>query len=290
MPFESQPAHFPPPPPGFQATGLALRAGGLRLVHGGQGPPLIMVHGLGGSSEDFFNLAPLMATRHTVLIPDLPGFGGSAKPDQAPYTMNWFLEVLQEMCARLGLDRAAWLGHSMGGLLTLLLAARLPRLTERVIAVCPAGGHRRPRLLWRLLQALLVGRDHRLRVRWPYPLLFYVPLVVFAEWSPRSRDFSRRFIRRWQGPQGPALERALVRAALSLFQSPIWAEVGRIQCPVLMVTGRRDLVIPGGHTRRLAACLPPDRRVLELPCGHMAPYTHAGPISRAALDFCRRGG
>ncbi len=275
---------FLPPPPGFEVSRLSLGKGNIRLVHGGQGPPLILIHGLGGSSEDFFSAAPLLARERTVLIPDLPGFGDSEKPD-APYTMDWFLDVLQEMHGIWGLGPAAWLGHSMGGLLCLLLAARNPHLAERVIAACPAGGHDKLLVRWRLLRTVLLGKHGMLRIRWAQPLRLYFPLVLFNEWSPLVREFSQRFIRRWHGPQGRMLERSFTRSALSIFETPIWPEIGYIACPALMITGRHDRIIPRSQTQRLARHLPQGRHLMEFTGGHMLPYTHDDELCRAALDF-----
>ena len=275
------------PPPGFQVSRLPLGPGNMRLVHGGQGPPLVLIHGLGGSSEDFFQIAPFMARERTLFMPDLLGSGDSDKPD-APYTMDWFLEIILQMQEYLGLGRAAWLGHSMGGLLCLRLAQRRPDLVDRVIAVCPAGGHAKLLLRWRLLRDFLVDRNGRLRIRWLTPLRLYIPLVLFNEWSPMAQNFSRRFIRRWQGSQADLLERAFVRSALSVFNSPFWPQAGQLTRPVLMITGRSDLITTWEQTRRLARHLPPDRILLELGGGHMLPYTHARELCRAALDFCRQ--
>lgn len=274
------------PPPGFEVSRLPLDPGNMRLVHGGRGPALILIHGLGGSSEDFFLAAPLLARERTLYIPDLLGSGGSDKPD-APYTITWLVEVLRQMHRRLGLGPAPWLGHSLGGLLCLRLAADYPELVDRVVAVCPAGGQDKLLLRRRLLRDFLVNRHHKLRIRWTQLLRLYIPLVLFNEWSALARDFSRRFIRRWQGPQGPLLERSFVRAALDIFESPFWPQAERLTRPVLMITGRRDLITTREQTQRLAKHLPPERRLLALSGGHMLPYTHASELSRAALDFCR---
>jgi len=126
-------------PPGFQQTWLRWDQGWLRLVAGGQGPALVLVHGLGGSAEDFYDLAPRLAGRFACLMPDLPGFGLSHKPD-APYSIPWFVEILAEMLQALGLDSAHWLGHSMGGQIVFWLAKEHPQLARRVVALCPAGG------------------------------------------------------------------------------------------------------------------------------------------------------
>lgn len=277
---------FLSPPPGFETNVLSLGPGKMRLVHGGQGPPLILIHGLGGSSEEFFQCAPQLAGERTLYIPDLLGSGRSDKPD-APYTIDWNLSLLVEMHGILGLGPAAWLGHSMGGLLCLRIALHHAELADRAIAVCPAGGHKK--LLWRwwLMRTFLLNKNKRLRIRWAQPLRLYFPLVLFNEFSPVVHDFSRRFIRRWQGPERDLLERSFVRSALSIFESPVWQEAGDITRPVFMITGCRDLITTSEQTQRLARHLPPDTRFLELEGGHMLPYTNPGGLSRAALDFCR---
>ncbi|KMY65893.1 hypothetical protein AAU61_19900 [Desulfocarbo indianensis] len=278
---------FLPLPPGFAASRLKLRQGEVRLIHGGKGPAMFLIHGLGGSSEDFFLMAPLLARERSLFIPDLPGFGDSAKPD-APYTMDWYLKVLREMAAVLGLARADWLGHSMGGLLVLLLALRQPDLVEKAVAVCPAGGH--AKLPWRLwsLKTFLLDQENRLRIRALQLMLLHIPLVLFHEWSPLARDFSRRFIAHWRGPQGLLLERATVRAGLSIMATPIWRELDRLRRPALLITGRHDWVVTAKQTKRLAGQLPQHSKIITLSCGHMAPYSRAGQVARAALDFCRR--
>jgi pimeloyl-ACP methyl ester carboxylesterase len=277
---------FLSPPSGFEESTLTLGPGKMRLVRGGQGPPLILIHGLGGSSEDFFQCAPRLAKERTLYIPDLLGSGCSDKPD-APYTLDWFQNLLSEMHGILGLGPVAWLGHSMGGLLCLRMALHHAESVDRTIAVCPAGGHKELLWRWRMMRTFLLDKNNRLRIRWTQPLRLYFPLVLFNEFSPVVHDFSRRFIRRWEGPESNLLERSFVRSALSIFDSPIWQEAGSISRPVFMVTGRRDLVTTSEQTQRLSRHLPPDTRFLELEGGHMLPYTHASELSRAALDFCR---
>lgn len=278
---------FLPLPPGFTSSRLNLRQGPVRLIRGGKGPAMFLIHGLGGSCEDFFLMAPLLARERSLIIPDLPGFGDSAKPD-APYTMDWYIEALREMAAALGVARPDWLGHSMGGLLVLLLAVRQPDLVEKVVAVCPAGGH--ARLPWRLwsLKNFLLNKENRLRIRALQLMFLHIPLVLFHEWSPLARDFSRRFIAHWRGPQGLLLERTTVRAGLSIMATPIWRELDRLRRPALMITGRHDWVIPAKQTGRLARHLPHHSEIITYSCGHMAPYSRAGQVARAALDFCRR--
>jgi pimeloyl-ACP methyl ester carboxylesterase len=251
---------------------------------------LVLVHGLGGAGEDFHRLAPHLAGHFTLVIPDLPGFGGSDKPD-APYTIAWHLEVLQELAACLGLSRAGWAGHSLGGQLVLELALARPDLVDRAAAVCPAGGHRVRPWEWLLFRWLMLNGGCRLRFRWAAAARWWLPRVAFSEPGlPAARALAERQVRRWTGAEAREVERAFVRTALALMDRPLWPRAKELPRPVLAVTARRDRVVPAGHTRRLLAHLPPAARRLELDCGHMATYSRPRRLAGALLDFWGRQG
>jgi pimeloyl-ACP methyl ester carboxylesterase len=285
MPFRRHPPHCLAPPPGFAVHAAPLSGGVLRLAAGGQGPPLVLVHGLGGAGEDFHPLAPLLARRFTVLIPDLLGFGGSDKPDAA-YTVDWHRRTLEELAEVLGLAGAGWVGHSLGGQLVLELALARPGLAGRVAALCPAGGHRRRPPEWRLFRWLVASGCCRLRFRSARLARWWLPWAAFSEPGlPAARALAERQVRRWSGREAREVERAFVRTALALMDRPLWPRAGGLGRPALVVTASRDRVVPAGHTARLLAHLPAGVRRLELSCGHMPTYSRPRRLARALLDF-----
>jgi pimeloyl-ACP methyl ester carboxylesterase len=89
------------------------------VVEEGEGPPLVLIHGLPGSHRDFRWLSPLVAPRLRVLCPDLPGFGQSPllRPEQL--SPEGRAEAVVQLCGALGLERPLLLGHSMGGVVAL---------------------------------------------------------------------------------------------------------------------------------------------------------------------------
>src|SRR5919206_350635 len=86
----------------------------LRNFVGGDGTPLVLVHGLGGGASNWVELAPALARRYRVLVPDLPGHGGSAPFPAAP-TLSPFADVLAALAEQEGMVPAAVVGHSLGG-------------------------------------------------------------------------------------------------------------------------------------------------------------------------------
>jgi pimeloyl-ACP methyl ester carboxylesterase len=287
------PSPYPRPlPAGFAQHWLKLADGWLRLVAGGQGPALMLVHGLGGSAEDFYDLAPRLAQRFTCLLPDLPGFGLSHKPD-APYSVPWLAQQMTEMTDLLGLEHAHWLGHSLGGQIVLLLAKENPRLVRRAVALCPAGGQP---ALSRPQECLLglLARGDRLRLFSPL-LLRLAAAYIFSQplWGPPTwpgfPEFLARLQAQWSGPDRPLRERALIRAARGVLSLPLTGQLGALSAPVLLLEGLGDHVTPAVQTQRLWESLPPGQPRERLPGGHMVPYLAPEELARRVLVFLESG-
>jgi pimeloyl-ACP methyl ester carboxylesterase len=99
----------------------------------GQGPPLLLLHGIGGSGFSFRDVVPELARRHRVITLDMKGFGASDKPlDNAYHPADQAHLVAAFLEAR-GLERVALVGHSFGGVVALIAAAIAPRRIGRLV-------------------------------------------------------------------------------------------------------------------------------------------------------------
>jgi pimeloyl-ACP methyl ester carboxylesterase len=104
----------------------------------GSGPPLVLIHGIGGDADDWaFCLEPLSAA-HRVIAFDLLGFGRSDKPP-IDYTIEGFVEVLEQFLGALDIARASIAGNSMGGWIAATFALSHPELVEKLVLVDSAG-------------------------------------------------------------------------------------------------------------------------------------------------------
>ncbi|MFY0580219.1 alpha/beta fold hydrolase [Cystobacter fuscus] len=115
--------------PGVVPRACPLAGGGtLRLLEGGEGPPLVLLHGRGSAASTWFPLLPALAREHRVLAVDLPGFGGSpATPGPlrtAEDGLRFFVEPVEEVLSTLAPGPMTLVGHSLGGLVALELALR----------------------------------------------------------------------------------------------------------------------------------------------------------------------
>jgi pimeloyl-ACP methyl ester carboxylesterase len=115
----------------------SVKRDGVRICYdeaGTAGPPILFVHGWCCDHSYFAPQLWHFATRHRVVAVDQRGFGQSDKPEQK-YTIEGFADDLAFLCREIGLEKPAVVGHSMGGAISLALAARHPQL-PRAIALC----------------------------------------------------------------------------------------------------------------------------------------------------------
>jgi pimeloyl-ACP methyl ester carboxylesterase len=264
--------------PGFEERLYERRGAQIRTFEGGEGPPLLLVHGLGGAAWNFSELAPLLPGRR-LIIPDLPGHGASS-PLPAP-TLTGFADVLAEI-----LDEPVdLLGHSMGGVVALRLAERHPSLVRRLVLAAAAGISSSTRIaeLTIALTGIVqpgriagrrvgrVARSRRLRK------------FVFGGFEVANPDLlTERAVHGFL--RGPTMHTDALGAGLALVADDPRLDLDRVRCPVLILWGARDKQVPledgFEYARRLGAPL----RVIA-DCGHLLIGERPEVCARALLEF-----
>src|SRR3974377_1741001 len=107
----------------FDERELVVDGAPLRYAVGGAGSPVVLLHGLGGTVENWRAIAPALARSHRVLVPDLPGHGQSDALPEAAH-LDVFADAVFAIAQAEGIERGAWIGHSLGGLVSLRAAVR----------------------------------------------------------------------------------------------------------------------------------------------------------------------
>ena len=262
--------------------GQVLQLDGMNIhyVDKGQGPALVLIHGLGGCLYNFrYNIAAL-SERLRVVALDLKGFGYSDRPPDADYSQTAQAELVAGFMHQLGIERAAVLGHSLGGAIALRLASLFPERVDRLILVAsapparlvpPLGGVALRPIL-RLGTALVLHqpglRETVLRSG------FYDPSFVTAEMVEEFRRFSR--IR-------GSTEAIVHVLADSAHDEPL--ALARICQPTLLLWGDGDRAMGLRIARWFLAQLPDARlRVIER-ARHMVIEERADESNAAILSF-----
>jgi pimeloyl-ACP methyl ester carboxylesterase len=116
----------------------------------GSGPVLLLVHGMAGSSSTWRFVLPTLSEHFTVIAPDLPGHGRSAKP-RGDYSLGAFASSLRDLLVALGHERATLIGQSLGGGIAMQFAYQFPERCERLALVSSGGLGQEVNLLLRAL-------------------------------------------------------------------------------------------------------------------------------------------
>src|SRR5258707_8384016 len=119
-------------PPGFTEHNAEFNGVRLHYLIGGQGGPVVLVHGYAQTSHMWNPIMSLLATNHTVIVPDLRGAGDSSKPESGYDKKNMAVDI-HEIVVSLGFKHASVVGHDIGLMVAYAYAAQFPQETERVV-------------------------------------------------------------------------------------------------------------------------------------------------------------
>ena len=119
-------------PKGFAARDAEVNGVRIHYFSGGKGNPVVLLHGYAQTSHMWSPIMPLLATNHTVIVPDLRGAGESSKPESGYDKKNMALDI-HELVKSLGINRVSIVGHDIGLMVAYAYAAQFPQETERLV-------------------------------------------------------------------------------------------------------------------------------------------------------------
>ncbi len=255
---------------GFEEKLAEAKGCRLHYLIGGpsDGTPLVLIHGLGGAALNWADLAPLLAERYRVLVPDLPGHGLST-PLAAVPNLAVFADRIALLAEREGMLPATIVGHSLGGVVALRLALRRPDDVTGLVLASTAGISSTTRRARYGLQILRLIGPRRLVAPWSHRVADSARLryLVFGRWGASdplilSRESVDGFL------AGTKLTSDSASAARAVVLDDVRQELGELTCPVLLLWGARDNQLPLADGFELARRLRADLRVIA-DCGHL---------------------
>jgi pimeloyl-ACP methyl ester carboxylesterase len=238
------------------------RVGEFRIhsEHTGEGPPVVLLHGLSGSRRWWRFTVPALAQHFTVHVPELVGFGGSRGARRQP-DMREMGAVVAEWLASMGVAGARVVGHSMGAQIALHLAVEQV-MPERLVLVASSG---LPRPLTLSDAARMVAGALPPRA-WGAPS--FMPTI--------AADAVRA---------GPV---ALLRATRHLLQDDVRPLLPRVTCPTLLLWGSLDPLVPVAHGQAMARLIPGSQLVVLHSAAHNPMADRPSEFNRTLLEFLER--
>lgn len=256
----------------------------------GNGPPVVLIHGMLNSSRHWREVALRLAERHTVIAPDLIGHGDSATP-RGDYSLGAHASSIRDLLAVLGIERATIVGHSLGGGVAMQFFYQFPQRTERLVLISSGGlGHEVSPLLRtaslpgasllaslathpRLLTTLDVASKRLRSVGWRHAV--YLQAIVRALRPLEQPGARKAFLHTLRSVIDVHGQRVSASDRLYLLEG----------MPTLIVWGERDNTIPLAHGRAAQEAAP-GARFQSLPgVAHFPHLEDPAALAEVLLDF-----
>jgi pimeloyl-ACP methyl ester carboxylesterase len=252
----------------------------------GDGPPLVLLHGLMDSHRTWRRAAAHLAQHFRLLMPDLPGCGRSGRPD-APYSLSWHSGVVAQWLAAIGVDSAHVCGHSYGAGVAQWMLLEQRRRVERLALVSAGGLGRRVSLGMRLASLPVLGRRLTpLAMRHVFPTVLRLTSTAFGHMEPEEVE---RFVR-WSRIPGTdvAFQRSL-EGVINFFGQFVQTmdrvdEVADLP-PLALFWGTEDPIIPFQQGKELLARTEGVSLTRYVGCGHYPHLDHPQRFSRDLVAF-----
>src|SRR3954447_10427340 len=272
------------------AEEIVLHGHRVRFHRAGEGPLLVLLHGIASTADTWSPVVDALAARHTVIAPDLLGHGASAKP-RGDYSLGAYASGLRDLLTALGHDKGTIVGHSLGGGVAMQLAYQFPDRCERLVLVSSGGLGREVHFLLRA--ASLPGSE------------FVLPVLASNRLLGAGNAMGG-FLRRFGLRAGPDIEE-LWRGFSSLgdvgarhaFIHSLRAVIDpggqrvdardRIylaeRVPTMLMWGERDRIIPVHHGRAAAEQIPGSRFEVFPDSGHFPHRDEPRRFVKVLSDF-----
>ena len=259
---------------------------------GGDGPLLVLVHGITNSSASWEPVQDLLAQHFTVIAPDLLGHGQSAKP-RADYSVGGYANGMRDLLTVLNVDKVTVVGHSLGGGVAMQFAYQFPERTERMILVAPGGLG--PEVTPMIRAVSLPGFKAAMALL-TVPGVRHVGMAGMRALSrtglalTHDLDEVASIYDSFKDPGARAAISHVVRAVVDV-RGQIVTMVDRAyltrEMPMLVVWGNEDKVIPVEHADRAMVIAPGAHVEVLGNSGHFPHKDHPERFVKIVNDFIR---
>ena len=263
---------------------VETKRGKISTLQAGEGKPVLMLHGLGGTKASFLPTVGALAPHgHRAIAVDLPGFGDSDKPIGARYDPKYFSQATIALMDALGLEQTDIIGHSLGGRVALEAVLHAPGRFGHAVLMTPSLAWLRERPWAPFLR--LVRPELGLVQPAPRPVVErVVEQLVPGGGSRYAAAGIDEFLRSYTTARGRAAFYAAARNVYLEKPELFWVRLQKLEPPALFVWGSRDPLVPAAFERHVRDAVPQARHI-TLDCGHIPQVERPVELHRAILGF-----
>ena len=257
-----------------------VQIGDHRVVYseGGQGEPIVLLHGFGASADSWNRFAKPLTKRYHVIAPDQPGWGASTRIESASYGYTAQVERLRQFLSALGLKRVHMVGHSMGGFIASAYAARYPDEVITLGLIAPHGMvEPEPSELFRD-----VAKGDNWLVATTRPEFDRLLNKVFAK-----RPYAPKAVLNYLADHAirNSAQSAKIFAEMQTNEPPLADRLAKITAPAWIVWGDQDRVLHVSSANLFRQGIRNSEVMIIPGSGHMPLVENAGACSKAWLAF-----
>jgi 4,5:9,10-diseco-3-hydroxy-5,9,17-trioxoandrosta-1(10),2-diene-4-oate hydrolase len=244
----------------------------IRYFTGGQGDPLIIIHGGGDGARAWLRNAEELSRHYSVHIPDLPGFGHSQSANDR-FHLSEYVAFIEDFSSTLGIKRFHLMGHSIGGGIALHYALKFPQKVKGLVLVSSWCLGIETALWVRLLSHPALSRSLGEAgiavlkgVKW-LARLFYAPFRFANPITRVKMDIGKNMI--------------TLKGQTTVLQD----RLAELTMPTLLVWGAGDHIVPAAHAYAAAQLIPDCQLHIFEGCGHNVYRQRAGEFSQLLANF-----
>lgn len=247
----------------------------IRYLEAGTGPTMILLHGLGGSTQNWlYNIGPL-SQQFRVIVPDQIGFGRSARPI-INYRVRTYVDFLEQFCRTLNIERATLVGNSMGGWIAAHFAISFPEKVDRLVLADATGYTPPPGFDYKSLYALNPSTREGMKQM--------IAKVFFNKAFSSDAMVDQTLAMRMNAGDGYTINSLIesVGRGEDFLESK---QLQQIKAPTLIIWGQQDGLVLPAEGERFKKDIPNSKLVVFDRCGHFPQVEKAGEFNAAVLEF-----
>jgi pimeloyl-ACP methyl ester carboxylesterase len=253
-------------------------------------PPVLLLHGLGGTNASMLPLLPDLTRDPRVIAPDFPGFGASGAP-RWRYRASDLAAWLRAFQETVGATPATIVGNSLGGRVAIEAGLANPDLVDRLVLLCPSPAFRQFRQFVPLVRLLPPGA-----VVTPLPLphraivmairsFFAEPDLLPDAWFDSAADEHLRVMKHYRHRRAfySAMREIYLEAAYG--ENGFWQRLPHLNVPALFIWGARDWLVPASYAQHVMRALPHSESVILDDCGHVPQFERPDETAQLIRAF-----